>query len=64
MTSNIVVGPADSGLPALVILGCHTPFFAECIENDRDQVIFDFLPIVDIFPDSLGEKSRFVESFW
>jgi len=33
------------------------------IENVDDHVIFDFFPIVDIFPDSLGEKSRPVETF-
>lgn len=51
-------------LPAPVNLGCHSVLFAQSIENDRDHVIFDFFPIVHIFPDSPGVKSEFVVSFW
>jgi hypothetical protein len=41
---------------------CIIKEFASCIEHYNDQVIFDFFPIVDIFPDSLGAKSRSVET--
>ena len=51
-------------LPAPVILRCHAAFFAQVIEYDRDHENFDFLPTVEIFPDSLGAKSRFVETKW
>jgi hypothetical protein len=51
-------------LSALFILGCPSIFFDQYIEYYRDHVIFDFFPIVHIFPDSLGPKSRSVETFW
>jgi hypothetical protein len=53
-----------AGVGALAVDNHAHTLFAQDTEDCRDHVIFDFFPIVHIFPDSLGAKSEFVVSFW
>jgi hypothetical protein len=57
-------GPADWGAVVPVHHRMSRAFFDTVIEDDRDHENFVFLSIVEVFPDSLGAKSGFVESKW
>ena len=60
--NKIPVDTSPSKHPCCGVLANYE--FATVIENDRDQVILAFSPIVGIFPDSLGAKSVFIVTFW
>ena len=60
--TNTFKEPANVELSAPVILGCHSPSFAQVIEDDRDTKYFFLDLISNIFWDLIGEKSKSVES--